>query len=250
MNVKLYSIQKWDAKSRNQAIVLSKWETDETFFKKEISKIQKGMTFIDVGSEFGYYAIKAAKFVGNSGKVLAIEAHPETYRVLKMNLRLYGLSNVISVCCAVGSRTEMVELHEAADPGGTSVVTPRPIYDLDKKRLVKILNFVRSGEILEILRRRTTRSRFVPMDTLDRIMKEKEIKHVDLIKIDVEGAELAVLEGSREILKNHKPSLLIEVHHGYGWKPVELYRLLEANEYKLTIEKRNGKSLLSANFLG
>jgi FkbM family methyltransferase len=67
----------------------------------------------------------------------------------------------------------------------------------------------------------------VKMDTLDNIMRYYNLKKVDLVKIDVEGAELDVLEGSFSMLKRYKPKLLIEVHFGMQWKPETLYTLLK-----------------------
>jgi len=84
-----------ESNEKNHTIELAEWETDEVIFKKELSEVQKGWTVVDVGSEFGYYAIKAAQLVGNEGRVLAIEANPKTYQVLKMNIDLYELENRI-----------------------------------------------------------------------------------------------------------------------------------------------------------
>lgn len=67
--------------------------------KKEFAKIRGSWIIMDVGSEFGYYAIKAGNLVGSESKVLAIEMHPETYKLLKMNIQLHGLfDRVIPIC--------------------------------------------------------------------------------------------------------------------------------------------------------
>jgi hypothetical protein len=77
-------------------------------------------------------------------------------------------------------------------------------------------------------------------------VKEYNIRKIDLIKIDVEGAELAVLKGSRAILERYRPILLVEIHFGYGWEPDTLYKLLQKFGYSLTIEKRTRKALVVA----
>lgn len=246
--MKLYCFREWN--NKNRTIELTEWETDEVLFKEEFSKIKKGWTVVDVGSEFGYYAIKAGLFVGNDGKVLAIEPHPETYRVLKMNIELYGLNNVVPVCEAAGNETGEVILREATDPGGTTVVSPRPLYSLDRNRLLRWLKFIKSRDIFKIVRKKYAPVRYVPMDTLERITKEKNIEKVDLIKIDVEGGELDVLKGSYTILKNDEPILLVEVHHGCDWKPETLYGLLQNLGYSLIMEKRRTKTLVVAHFAG
>lgn len=245
--MKLYCFREWN--SKNPAIELTEWDTNEVLFKEEFSDIKKGWTVVDVGSEFGYYAIRAGLLVGNSGKVLAIEPHPQTYRVLKMNIRLYELDNVIPVCKAVGKMTGEVVLHETTDPGGTTIVSPRPLYSLDRSRLLQWLRFVKSMDIFKIILKKFAPVRYVPVDTLERIIKQKGIEKIDLIKIDVEGAELDVLKGSYNILKNDKPILLVEVHHGCEWKPETLYRFLQNLGYNLIMEKRRTKTLVVARFV-
>ena len=244
--MKLYHFSGWNKK--NRTIELTEWKTDEVFFEREFSKIKKGWTVVDVGSEFGYYAIKAGLLVGDSGKVLAIEVHPETYRVLKMNIELYRLNNVVAVCEAVGNKTGKVKLYEATDPGGTSVIPRRPLYSLDRNRILRWLEFIKSHDFFKLIHKKYAPARYVPMDTLERIAKEKDIEKIDLLKIDVEGAELDVLKGSYSILKNDKPILLVEVHHGYDWKPETLYGLLRDLGYSLIMEKRPAKTLVVAHF--
>jgi len=246
--VKLYHFSEWNKK--NRTIELTEWKTDEVFFEKEFSKIRKGWTVVDVGSEFGYYAIKAGLLVGDGGKVLAIEAHPEIYHVLKLNIKLYGLNNIIPVCKAVGNKTGKIKLYEKTDPGGTSIIPPRSLYSLDRNRFLRWLEFIKSHDIFKIIHKRYVPARYVPMDTLERIAKEKNIEKIDLVKIDVEGAELDVLKGSYSILKNDKPIVLVEVHYGYYWKPETLYGLLQNLGYSLIIEKRPAKSMVVAHFTG
>lgn len=229
-------------------IQLAEWETDEVIFKKEFSKIKRGWKVVDVGSQYGYYAIKAAFLVGNEGKVLAIEAHPKVCRVLRMNVELYGLTDlVIPICKAAGKERGKVQLCESTSPGGASIVSRVPATNLDRNRLRSWLEFVRSGALLEIIRERFAPIRYiVPVDSLDAMTQEFNMENVDLVKIDVEGAELDVLNGALRILERDKPILLIEVHFGYDWKPETLYGLLKRHGYDLTIEKRTLKALVVA----
>jgi FkbM family methyltransferase len=237
-----------ESNEKNRIIKLAEWETDEVIFKKEFQKIQKGWTVVDVGSEFGYYAIKAAFLVGNGGKVLAIEANPKTYQVLKMNIKLYELTNrIIPVCKAAGKESGKATLCEAASVGGSSIVSSH-LPDLDRKRINSWLEFLRRGAIFKIIVKKYAPVKYiVSLDTLDKIVKEYNIRKIDLIKIDVEGAELDVLEGSRVILEKDRPILLVEVHFGCGWEPETLYELLERFGYSLTIEKRTHKALVVAH---
>jgi FkbM family methyltransferase len=228
-------------------VQFSDWETDEVLFKKELLKVKRGWTIIDVGSEYGYYAIKAGQLVGNEGTVMAIEPHPETFGLLEMNVRLHNLDRrIILVRKAVGNKTGRVKLHETISPGGSSLLS-RSVFRLNKDRLLWWLEFAKNGSIFKVFRKKyATAKHEVPVETLDYLAKDYGLKKIDLIKIDVEGAEMDVLTGSRGILESHKLILLVEVHFGCDWKPETLYNFLKKHGYDLIIEKRAHKSLVVA----
>lgn len=238
--MKLYDFVEWEKQKRSTELI--ELESDEVLFQKEFSNIEKGWTVVDVGARVGYYTIRAGLLVESSGKVLSIEPHPETYRVLKMNIELYRLNNVIPVCKAVGNKTGKVKLYEGMGSGATSVVSSRPLYSLDWNRLQRWLEFVKSRDILKIFRKTRVPVEYVPMDTLDRIVKEKNVEKIDLIKVDVQGAELDVLKGSHNVLKKDKPRLLVEVHPSWNLNPETLYELLRNYGYSLTYQKRSAMS--------
>jgi len=244
--MKLYNLRKIKNKI---TIHLSDWETDELLFKNEFSKIRKGWTVVDVGSEFGYYAIMAAQLVGKIGKVIAIEPHPMNYQVLKKNLSYYKLDNVIPVRKAAGSKRETRKLYEASDLGGTSLLPPINPY-IGKRTFYKWIQLVKDGSFFSLLRQYITTSSssyYVLVDTLENILKECGVDKVDLIKIDVEGFELEVLKGSLRILESHKPTLLIEVHRQeLGQKSQVVYELLNQYGYDLFCEHRPMKTLVIA----
>lgn len=242
--MKLYNFSDWNKRT----IQLSEWDTDELMFKKEFAKIKKGSIVIDVGSEYGFYAIMAGQLVGSSGKVLAIEAHPETYCVLKMNIKLHKLTDrIIPICKAVSSETGKIKLFETISPGSTSIMPRRSPFKVDGKRVYTWLEIAKEYNIFTIIRKRFTPAQYiVPMDTLDNIIKEHRLEKINLIKVDVEGAELDVLKGSAMILEGYKPILLVELHFGLEQTPNTLYGLLKEFDYDLTIEERKIKSLFIA----
>jgi len=223
---------------KKNLIQLTEWETDEAVFKTELEKTKKGWTVVDVGSEFGYYAIKAGMLIGSSGKVLAVEMHPETYRLLRMNIKLHKMvDRIIPVCKAAGKERKEVKLYETISPGGTSIIPRQSVLGLNKNRFRMWLEFAKNGSLLKVIRQRyATIRHIVHVDTLDTIAENYGLEKIDLVKIDVEGAELDVLKGSTKILKRHKPILLVEIHFGCSWNPGTLYSLLEKAGYRLTIE--------------
>src|SRR5919108_6579842 len=70
----------------------------------------EGDTVVDIGAHIGLYSLIAAKRVGPSGKVIAIEPDPENFKILKKNLLLNQLSNVEPLECAVYSAREKLKL--------------------------------------------------------------------------------------------------------------------------------------------
>ena len=161
--------------------------------------------------------------VGSRGKILAIEAHPVKYDILKQNIFLNKLSNVIALNYAVHSKEAMVKLYEPGQEEGftiyNTIMTDRPSVNSQKYVEVKA-------------------------DTLDSLLLKNGIKEVNWIKIDVEGAEHEVLKGANNILSSSKDiSLLIEIHN-LGVENKTFYEpiihLLESKNYKLAFEKIYG----------
>ena len=78
----------------------------------------------------------------------------------------------------------------------------------------------------------------VKATTLDSIVRKLELKRVDLVKIDVEGAELEVLKGGIETIHRFHPKIIVEVHEWLGVKGNKIIQLLKKYGYKLTHEYR------------
>jgi len=141
-----------------------------------------GGVFIDVGANIGTFTIPAAKHVGPSGKVVAIEASPNVFSVLQKNVALNNMSNVQLVCAAAGANNDEARFYPApSDHFGMGSRAPQfnatPIS--------------------------------VPCVTPDSLVRKFGLPSVDLVKIDVEGFELDVLKGAIELLGRERPPLVI-----------------------------------------
>ena len=147
-----------------------------------LSRLQIGSTFIDVGANIGAHSIPAARKVGVSGKVLAIEASPKVFPYLERNVELNQLTNVR--CFNVAASHEKGEL---------------PFYEapLDKFGMGSLGAQFQAKPVT------------IPVRTLDQTVSEEKIAQVDLLKIDVEGFEVRVLQGAQGLLKNGKLPLII-----------------------------------------
>jgi FkbM family methyltransferase len=175
---------------------------------------KEGDTVIDIGAHIGRYTITSSKQVGNTGKVLAIEADPDNFQLLKRNIALNNLTNVLPLNYAVFStRTRMKLYEQSASAKYNSLMLTRA---------AKTKNYVE-----------------VNADTLDSILKLNEVNRVNWIKIDVEGAEFEVLKGSTKTLSTENVSLLIEIHNIEDPSHYDnIVEFLKYHNYEITFEQR------------
>lgn len=163
--------------------------------------IRPGDTVLDIGANLGYYTLLAADLVGPEGQVVAIEPNPDVFRRLSASIAVNGFSprtSARNVALAgpyeTGKRAFFVPTGEPKN--GRFVGSQE-----DPEHLAD------HGMVSEVALGR------IDPDGFDR---------VDFIKIDVEGAELTVLEHLRPVLEKFRPKVVCEVNfqRGYGWDEV------------------------------
>lgn len=177
------------------------------------SLLRPGMRVYDIGANIGHYTLIAARAVGPGGRVDAFEPFPAHCADLAANVALNGLDNVTIHQTACGEGAGGGVLHtDAANPGGHSL-TPA--------------NLAERGPALRV---RTT--------TLDDLARQSpHDPPAQLIKMDTQGAEGAILRGGRETLRAHRPMLVMEFWP-YGLKhagesPAQVLELLTGLGYRL-----------------
>jgi len=160
----------------------SRFIVEESYepFMKDLVKLKLGDVFVDVGAHVGKYSFYAARQVGDSGLVIAIEPHPKNVENLKKGIRLNGFKNIKVVEKACSDRSGRAFLLEY------ELSARHEITDKPTKLMVEI-------------------------NTLDNILQSFSVNKVNMMKIDVNGHEYQVLEGARNTLKNYKPTILMEV---------------------------------------
>lgn len=151
-----------------------------------LSLLGTGMTVIDVGANRGWYTLLFSKYVGPSGCVIALEPVPAMFEVLRQNLEINPFSgNVRSHQVAASSESGLAQIEICdASPEISRLATSD--------------------------RRSSSAQASVATVTLDELAAAEGLQTVNLIKVDVEGAEAKVLSGANEILQRWHPVLLIE----------------------------------------
>jgi len=153
-----------------------------------IKKLTKGMHCIDIGSNIGYYAILESSKIGDNGTVWSIEPSPQNFETLSKNIILNQRKNIKCYNIAIGDENGKIDF----------VISEKSNWSKIKNKIDHIEN---GDKIIQ-----------VDIMTLDSFSQKNEIKKVDLLRMDVEGYERNIIEGSINFLEKFKPILMIEVH--------------------------------------
>lgn len=177
--------------------------------------LKKGDTFIDVGANQGEYSLWAARKVGEKGKVIAFEPMRQLFDQLTENIRLNESfqKTITPIKLGLSDKKGEVTLFASEDSNeGTNT-----IYNTDKFS-------IELGKI--------------QLDTLDEQLDDLNINTVNFLKVDVEGAELQVLKGALNTLKNNRPILLLEINKDAcvagGYMPEDILELLKPFNYSFS----------------
>lgn len=153
--------------------------------------LRRGMTVVDAGANWGYFTLLSAHIVGTTGRVVSLEPDPRVFALLQRNLSLNDLPQVTALALAAGASRGTLTLdgyHAFAANRGVSRI------DAHADPL-----------------RSTTFT--VACERVDDVIGERGVDAVDLVKIDVEGAEDGVLAGMEAGLRTHRyRRVLLELH--------------------------------------
>lgn len=149
-----------------------------------VASLSPGAVFYDVGANVGFFALLAARAVGPTGRVVAFEPVPEMIAAIGDNARLNGL-RVAVIPLAVGGADGRELLHLARHPGGAALASAGTPPDW-------------RGDLE------------VEVRTLDSLVAEGVVPPPTVVKIDVEGAEGAVLAGMAGLLRASRPVIFCE----------------------------------------
>lgn len=155
-----------------EAFLTGRYEPQETALLQRL--LRPGMTFVDVGANWGYFTLVGAHLVGSTGRVISVEADARACRALRANLDRNRVRTVQLHHVAASDAPGVLSFQEydpaAADSGnfgvalGTSTVAGRPRVEVAAR-------------------------------ALDDLLDEARIAHVDVMKMDIEGGEARAIAG-------------------------------------------------------
>jgi FkbM family methyltransferase len=185
--------------------------------------VKAGMVCMDIGANIGHMTLHLARKVGPSGKVFAFEPVPHIYQKLQNNIKRNSFENIVSAYeLALSNQTGMATIGYADNL----------IENQGMGSLVNIKNDV------------VTYQRQIQTKTIDEFVREMKIKGVDFLKIDIQGAEILLLDGGKEVFSSLSPDLVIEISPSdlacCGHSPHDLIDRLMNYNYKIYEIQRNG----------
>jgi FkbM family methyltransferase len=176
--------------------------------------IKPGMVFLDLGANIGLHTILASRRVGSKGTVIAVEPSSREFRRLQANVKLNRLKNVILLNIAASDSRSTATLHIADEnnPGQNTLG-----------------DFIYPGVI-------ESGTEHVELNSVDNIISEFNIKHIDIVKMDIEGHEFFALHGMSMLLQRDHPLILSEISETALQKqncsPEQIFTLLHGMGYK------------------
>ena len=176
------------------------------------TRLRDDMIFVDIGANIGGYSLFAAGIAGGRARILAVEPNPVVFERLTYNIRQNPFASIKAIDCAIADRDGEITLFlDPANQGETSI----RISDT-------------GGDYLR-----------VPAKSLRNVLIDEDYPRVDVLKIDIEGAEDVVLEPFfREADPALWPSLLISAHSQARWS-IDLDSLLPQYGYREILRTRS-----------
>ena len=194
------------------ARILGRYEVSK--HRAILSMLNPESTFIDVGGNKGDFSLLAAKIVGGKGRVLAFEPEPENCRWMRKSIELNGYKNIQLYEVALADRIGHAQLHLGEGSGFHSII---------------------SG-----LKNRDRGAVTVETTTLDSFLEDTGLdsQTIDMIKIDVEGAEMRVLRGASGMLSAVEHLvLLMDIHPNLGVDSREVCEYLVEKSFSIFREQ-------------
>ncbi|MFC6266934.1 FkbM family methyltransferase [Frigoriflavimonas asaccharolytica] len=169
---------------QQQIYFLGDYEKNEIDFLYQYLK--EGDTFVDIGGNIGLFSLNASKILEKSGEIFSFEAFLPNYNIFGENIKFNNFNNIHLENLAISDEIGKLEIFYDDNENNVGMASAY-LKDFNKKLSVDCT-------------------------TLDEFVKENKILEIKLIKIDIEGGEYKALIGMQNVLKNLKPTLIMEVN--------------------------------------
>ncbi len=186
------------------ALIYNEIVVKQEYFQNGLS-VAGARCVIDIGANVGIFTMTAKRNAPDA-VIYAVEAIPDTFHVLERNVDLLGGSDVHVYNLAMGSQDhgEMTFTFYPNMPGNSTA--NRALKDDNKP----VMDQVFGKEVADFLYQAETRT--VPVRTLSSLIREHGISSIDFLKVEVEGAEISVLDGIEETHWSIIKQIAVEAH--------------------------------------
>lgn len=174
-----------------------------------LSHLKPGDTFVDIGSHFGYFTLLASRICGDNGRVIAVEAMPETFAQLQRNVAVNNLSNVSALNHAASDVRRTLSFQDYGIVASSLNTAHKPRGDVSAASA------------------RTIMVEAIPVDEL---LLGHDIPPIKVVKIDAESSEYEILVGMRQIIARHKPTIITEIGGGGEDEDARIARMVSLLE--------------------
>jgi FkbM family methyltransferase len=167
----------------------------------------------DVGANVGWYAIQLARTIGQSARVFCFEPVPSTHQRLVRNVQINGLESQIRILDFGLSENAETTAFFLPGTSGSVAASARNLHPEEQVAQID-----------------------VRLEVLDDFVAREQIARIDLIKCDVEGAEIHVLRGAAKIIERDKPIIFLEMLRKWAFQfdyhPNDIIQLLGQSGYR------------------
>ena len=214
--VRMYLPPNWRGVAKLIYAFRDNYEPELAYLERVLSP---GKVFVDAGANFGIYTLLASKIVGGAGRVISFEPSSRVFPVLRRNIALNGFKNVLAFPVALTDKPGRARLYYHSAVGCDS--------------LGKDASFEQDAHAEDIC-----------TESLDDALKQTSIGRVDVIKMDVQGAEELALRGANEIVASMRPVVIFEFFPegaaSLGLPPNGAWNFLEEHGYDFFIVDERG----------
>lgn len=177
--------------------------------------VKKNDTVIDVGANIGRYSLKLSNLVGVEGQVISFEPLKFAFETLEYFILKKNITNILLLNFAISDKVKLVDFIQHIGPGNYFFET----FTMSK--------------IIDIPSRFTNKKLAINLDSLN-------LNKVSLIKIDVEGHELEVLTGAKNLISTYKPVIILEA----STNETEIHNFLINQGYLKNIISENSRNVV------